>query len=397
MTTVFISYSRADQARIDTLIQELQDLGLHVWIDRSGIRGGEQWRLEIVNAIQNCDVFLLCMSSASVASDNVRREVDIASGEGKQIIPLRLENVQYPPEWKYQLAGVQWIDHQDKHWTARLMAAIGISQEAPVAAQRPSREEPGKQEKRLPWGWASLSILVLVIICIALAYSQMPGQILSPTATVTDPAPTAAVMTDTPSPSETPTAIPPLVLFEDTFVDNRHEWQLEDSNFRIEYGKLISSVICPFIAADYCGSYLYIPFNFPKDFRLELDVTAVDLLPDTKIGIGFQVRRNEDDFYYINYYVEDGRYEVRATYSQNNLGLVPETLTDVMNQGIGSTNRFGIELNDTVITPILNGQKLTEGEDTHLSAAGSSFLIVYVSQGETVTIELDNLTVEEIK
>jgi hypothetical protein len=183
MTHVFISYSRKDQLIIDTLIQELQNLGLNVWIDRGGIRGGHQWRAEIVNAIRDCDVFLLCMSSGSVASDNVRRELDIASSEGKKIIPLRLEHVQYPPEWQYQLAGVQWIDYEDKHWDARLMNAMGGSGAVPVPAQPSPGKTPGKQENRVPWGW--MAIPVLLVLAGLLLYSQRAGQ----------PPPSVATMT----------------------------------------------------------------------------------------------------------------------------------------------------------------------------------------------------------
>ena len=140
-----------------------------------------------------------------------------------------------------------------------------------------------------------------------------------------------------------------------------------------------------------------VPFSFPKNFRLEVDVTAVELSAGTWIGIGFHARRNGDDFYYVNYFLKDRTYELRATYSQNNHGLIPKTSTNLMVQDVGSTNRFGIELNDTVISPILNGQKLAEGQDDHLPAAGDSYLIVYISKGGFAKIELDNLTVEEVK
>jgi hypothetical protein len=204
-------------------------------------------------------------------------------------------------------------------------------------------------------------------------------------------------MTDTPSPTGTPTVPPPLVLFEDTFVDNRNDWLLSNNVFRIEYGKLISSFSCTSQTTEYCGGYLRIPFSFPKNFRLQVDVTAVELRSNAKMGIGFQVRRNGDDFYYLNYFLQDRTYELRATYRQNNQGLIPKTLTDEIIQETGSTNRFGIELNDTVFFPILNGQKLAEGQDDHLSTAGDSYLIVYISKGGYATIELDNLTIEEIK
>ena len=78
MTKLFISYARADHSIIYTLTQELRDLGFTVWIDVSGIKGGTAWSSEIVKAVMDCDFFLLFISSASIHSDSVRREVDLA-------------------------------------------------------------------------------------------------------------------------------------------------------------------------------------------------------------------------------------------------------------------------------------------------------------------------------
>src|ERR1051325_6359640 len=105
MTNLFISYARADKEKIYAFAQELQTKGFAVWIDISGIRGGKQWSVEIAKAVTHCDFFLLFISSASIKSDSVRREVDLAYKNKKHIIPLRLEKVDIPIEWDYQLIG----------------------------------------------------------------------------------------------------------------------------------------------------------------------------------------------------------------------------------------------------------------------------------------------------
>ncbi len=134
MTTLFISYARKDKAKVYSFADELRDLGFDVWVDVSGIRGGKQWSAEIVKAITDCDFFLLFISSASVESDNVRREVDLAFQNNKHILPLRLEKVGIPLTWAYQTVGIQWIECSEKGWKSRLLVALGSQSEIPNLA-----------------------------------------------------------------------------------------------------------------------------------------------------------------------------------------------------------------------------------------------------------------------
>lgn len=125
MTKLFISYAHADGEIVLNISKELQQAGYEVWIDTHGIRGGTLWGSEIVRGIKECDIFLLFVSSKSILSDYVRREVDIAFEEKRKIIPIRLEKVDIPTEWDYQLAGIQYIEHQEADWKSRLLDALG--------------------------------------------------------------------------------------------------------------------------------------------------------------------------------------------------------------------------------------------------------------------------------
>ena len=107
----FISYSRTDSQTIDTLIKRLNKAGYRVWVDRVGITGGEHWRQEIVDAIKNCTVFILALSSNSIRSDNVRKELDLADSAKRPIVPIELQQVtDLPAKFQYQLAGIQRIN-----------------------------------------------------------------------------------------------------------------------------------------------------------------------------------------------------------------------------------------------------------------------------------------------
>lgn len=111
MSHIFISYSRKDQETTNQIVARLKERGFPVWIDYEGIKGGKLWRVEIVEAIDNADAFVLMLSPNSAASDNVRKEVDLAESSNRKIFPVLLAPVTLPPQLRYQLAGIQWIDY----------------------------------------------------------------------------------------------------------------------------------------------------------------------------------------------------------------------------------------------------------------------------------------------
>jgi hypothetical protein len=107
--TIFLSYSRGDAQQADNWVADLEHFGYRVWIDRAGIRGGQQWKATIVRAIQEAQVLILLLSPNSARSDNVRREIDLAVETEKRIIPVEIQPTTIPPTLLYQLAGVQLL------------------------------------------------------------------------------------------------------------------------------------------------------------------------------------------------------------------------------------------------------------------------------------------------
>ena len=112
MAQVFTSYSRRDTATVDVIAGRMTEAGIAVWIDREAIKAGNSWRVQIVQAIDTCAAFVLMLSPSSVASDNVRKEIDLAQDSGRTIFAVMLEPIKLPAEIRYQLAGLQFIDVQ---------------------------------------------------------------------------------------------------------------------------------------------------------------------------------------------------------------------------------------------------------------------------------------------
>jgi len=108
---VFISYAAKDRDRVLGLVKRLRDAGVTVWIDQAGIDVSTMWSQEIVNAIRDCKVMLLSISPHSTESENVVKELALASERKKPIIPVYLEPADIPGTMEYQLAGIQRVEY----------------------------------------------------------------------------------------------------------------------------------------------------------------------------------------------------------------------------------------------------------------------------------------------
>ena len=92
--TVFLSYSRADQAQARVLAQELEEAGLQVWWDTL-IEGGAAFAKTIDAALAASDAVIVLWSANSIASDWVLDEA--ARGRDlKKLVPLSIDGTEPP-------------------------------------------------------------------------------------------------------------------------------------------------------------------------------------------------------------------------------------------------------------------------------------------------------------
>ena len=81
----FVSYARSDQEHVFPIVEKLREKGLNIWIDQEGIHGAKLWSQEIVHAIEGCKVFILFASSTAFQSENVTKELALASEAAYQV------------------------------------------------------------------------------------------------------------------------------------------------------------------------------------------------------------------------------------------------------------------------------------------------------------------------
>lgn len=104
----FVSYAHLDKNTVYPLINSLQERGLHIWFDE-GIEPGKEWPEEIALHIIQSQSFLVMLSSQSIHSPNVRRELSLALSENKKIIAIMLEEVVLTAGMRLQLELQQMV------------------------------------------------------------------------------------------------------------------------------------------------------------------------------------------------------------------------------------------------------------------------------------------------
>jgi len=102
---IFVSYASADRERVLPVVAALQVVGVAVWFDQADIGGGTNYGLEIAEGIERCAAFVLLCSAASLASRNVKQEIQLAWKFERPYLPLLLEPVEIPKDVAYWLEG----------------------------------------------------------------------------------------------------------------------------------------------------------------------------------------------------------------------------------------------------------------------------------------------------
>jgi TIR domain len=173
---VFISYSRRDAAFVERLRRGLEADGNDVWVDTEDIRGSDQWRASIVEGLRQADVMLLLVSPASMASENVEREVNLAAEVKRRILPIVLAPAEMTGSIAFELAGVQELSFVGRPFDDALdelrrelktfPAAGGAAPPPPLPAPRPDR--PSKRPVIIAVVAGAVVVLALLVTIVAL-------------------------------------------------------------------------------------------------------------------------------------------------------------------------------------------------------------------------------------
>src|ERR1700722_9854167 len=124
---VFISHSSRDRKMAQTISGALEHRGFHCWISSRDIGPGENFQEAIVRAIRTSRVMVLVFTGNAYNSDEIKKEMALASQSKLAVIPIRVEDVVPNDAFAYEFATRQWIDTFDnwEHAIERLVQQIG--------------------------------------------------------------------------------------------------------------------------------------------------------------------------------------------------------------------------------------------------------------------------------
>src|SRR5579863_5364984 len=110
---VFISYSSKDSKIAASICNALEARGHQCWMSSRDVRPGENFQGAIVRAIREARVMVMVFSSNANNSDEIKKEMALASHSRLMVIPVRAEDVLPSEDFTYELATRQWIDMFD--------------------------------------------------------------------------------------------------------------------------------------------------------------------------------------------------------------------------------------------------------------------------------------------
>jgi serine/threonine-protein kinase len=145
---LFVSYSSEDADVARDLRRVLEDGGFSCWMAPDDITGTGTWAEQILDAIESSRALIVLVSGNANASPHVSREVNLALGRKRPILPIRIENVAPDGALEYLLSLVQRVDAFpppiQSHGSVILkrLASVLRSGETEVVAEKPSSASP---------------------------------------------------------------------------------------------------------------------------------------------------------------------------------------------------------------------------------------------------------------
>ena len=107
---IFISFASKDVKVALTLCAAIESRGFNCWISARDIQPGENFQVAIVRALRRAKILLLVFTANSNTSEEMTKELALASQQKMMVIPLRVEDVTPGDAFAYEFATRQWID-----------------------------------------------------------------------------------------------------------------------------------------------------------------------------------------------------------------------------------------------------------------------------------------------
>lgn len=164
MSRIFISYKRVDKEKVYRIKDRIESaLGEKCWIDLDSIESNAIFETKIINAINDCRVFLFAYSKAHTTisdfeNDWTIRELNFAAAKKKNIVFINIDNAPLTDWFEFRFGMKQQVDGMSDESVARLLHDMSKWLEVPQPATSPRRESAPVNKPRPTSGAKLLSL-----------------------------------------------------------------------------------------------------------------------------------------------------------------------------------------------------------------------------------------------
>lgn len=151
---VFLCHASQDKPMVRELYQRLKAEGwIDTWLDEKKLLPGQDWRLNIEEAVETSDIVIICLSSNSVSKEGfIQKELRYAREislekleESIFLIPLRIDECDVPRGLRFY----QWADYfgEKKNETYNaLLESLGLRYEQKLKIEKEEHERKEKEK-----------------------------------------------------------------------------------------------------------------------------------------------------------------------------------------------------------------------------------------------------------
>lgn len=154
---VFLCHATEYKPRVRALYSRLSADGAEVWLDEVSLLPGQDWRIEIPNAVRAADAVIVCLSSHAADKEGyIQKEIRFALDAADEkpdgaiyIIPAKLEDCRVPS----RLAQWQWVNlfDADERGYDRLLVSLRIrADKVGASLTTRAKTDPPKPEIKTP-------------------------------------------------------------------------------------------------------------------------------------------------------------------------------------------------------------------------------------------------------
>jgi hypothetical protein len=169
---VFISYATADRKEALAVCKAIERRGARCWIATRDVEPGGNYQEAIVRAIRDARAMVLVFSDAANNSDEIKKELSLASRHQVPIMALRIEDVEPSDAFAYELSTRQWIDafagwDRSIDSLARRIGELQGTVTAASSSPRPAARQRQRQRPIVRRGVIGIAAGVMLLLVIA--------------------------------------------------------------------------------------------------------------------------------------------------------------------------------------------------------------------------------------